>query len=170
MERKIREEDPPRPSTRLTGPGTGRAVAEQRRTDVGSLSRRIKGDLDWIAMKALEKKRNRRYQTAIELAQDIERHLADEPVLARPPSAGYRIKKFVRRYRVQVVAGLVVFVALVAGIISTTIFAVETRTALGTARMERDRARTLALVNASAAADSEDSHHFYLAPVADYLS
>ena len=103
MERKIREEDPPRPSTRLTTLGTD--VAGLQRTDLRSLTRSLRGDLDWIVMRCLEKDRNRRYQTAAGLAEDIERHVAHEPVSAGPPSLGYRAGKFVRRYRGQVIRG-----------------------------------------------------------------
>ncbi len=104
VRRVIREVEPPTPSAKLMGMGVdAAAVAERRRTDVSSLSRRLRGDLDWISMKALEKDRRRRYQTASELALEIERHLRDEPVLARPPSLTYRVQKMARRHRVGVV-------------------------------------------------------------------
>ncbi|HEV8072203.1 MAG TPA: serine/threonine-protein kinase [Planctomycetaceae bacterium] len=111
--RIIRDEEPPRPSTRLgQSIDSLQAIAAQRRTEPARLSRMFRGDLDWITMKALEKDRARRYETANGLARDIERYLNDEVVEARPPSAGYRIKKFARRHRGQVVGGSVIFLAL----------------------------------------------------------
>ena len=83
------------------------------------LSRLVRGELDWVVMKALEKDRNRRYETANALAADVQRYLADEPVLAVPPSAGYRLRKFVRRNRPQVLAASLVLLALVVGIAGT---------------------------------------------------
>ncbi len=115
IQRIIREEEPPKPSTRLSSIGDASTVcAERRRADPRSLLRELRGDLDWITMKALEKDRGRRYETANGLALDIRRHLEHEPVLAGPPSAGYRLRKFVRRNRVGVVAGTVVAVGLLA--------------------------------------------------------
>ncbi|MFO0842572.1 MAG: tetratricopeptide repeat protein [Gemmataceae bacterium] len=105
MLRIIREVEPPKPSTRLTESKEMLAsVAAQRRTDPARLAKEVRGDLDWIVMRCLEKDRTRRYETANGLARDVERHLADEPVEACPPSAGYRLGKFVRRNR----AGLAV--------------------------------------------------------------
>ncbi len=93
--RIIREEEPPRPSTRLSrSTDTLPSIAAQRRTEPARLSRMFCGDLDWITMKALEKDRTRRYETANGLARDIERYLNDEPVEAGPPGAGYRLRKF----------------------------------------------------------------------------
>ena len=88
-------------------------MAARRRTNLGSLQRQLRGDLDWIALKALEKDRTRRYPSASELAADVARHLADEPVVARPPSTGYRLRKFVRKHRVPVAAGSVAVAAVV---------------------------------------------------------
>ena len=100
MRRIIREEDPPSPSTRLSTLGqTAVTVSAQRQSDPKRLSRLLRGELDWIVMKALEKDRNRRYETANELARDIERYLKDEPVAACPPSAWYRCCKFMRRHK-----------------------------------------------------------------------
>jgi len=122
IQRIIREDEPPRPSTRLSTLGGALTdIAKHRNTDPGALARLIRGDLDWITMKALEKNRSRRYGSASELAADIGRHLTNEAVLARPPSTGYRARKFVRRHRVGVgVAGLLVGV-LVAGIAVSTL-------------------------------------------------
>jgi serine/threonine protein kinase/tetratricopeptide (TPR) repeat protein len=120
MRRIIREEEPPRPSTRLSTLGlAATTVSTQRRSDRQRLSRLFRGELDWIVMKCLEKDRNRRYETASELAQDIERYLHDEPVKACPPSALYRFRKFARRHvGALTVAGLVLFslVSLAGGI------------------------------------------------------
>jgi eukaryotic-like serine/threonine-protein kinase len=98
--RIIRDEEPPRPSTRLSrSTETLTAVAAQRKTEPARLSRMFRGDLDWITMKAIEKDRTRRYETANGLARDIERHLNDEPVEAGPPGAAYRLRKYARKHR-----------------------------------------------------------------------
>src|SRR5262249_30354973 len=101
IRRMIREEDPPSPSTRLssTAGEAQTVIAAHRRIDPKGLSRLIRGDLDWIVMKALEKDRNRRYGTANGFAADIVRYLSDEPVEACPPSSAYRFRKFARRNR-----------------------------------------------------------------------
>jgi serine/threonine-protein kinase len=98
IRRIIREEEPPRPSTRLSASKDSLAsVSAQRHTEPAKLTRLVRGDLDWIVMKALEKDRSRRYETANGLAMDLQRYLADEAVQACPPSAGYRLRKFARR-------------------------------------------------------------------------
>ncbi|NIQ89492.1 MAG: protein kinase, partial [Pseudomonas stutzeri] len=104
IRRKICQDDPSRPSTRVSslGADASNECARCRRTDVGALRKSLTGDLDWITMKALEKDRTRRYETPSAMAQDISRHLRNEPVLAGPPSAGYRLSKFVRRHRAVV--------------------------------------------------------------------
>jgi eukaryotic-like serine/threonine-protein kinase len=112
--RQLRELDAPRPSTKVqTEQKSGNAAAEMRGTGSKHLARLLHGDLDWITMKALEKERERRYGTPSELAADVGRHLRHEPVLARPASAGYRLRTYVRRHRVAVavVAGLVLLLA-----------------------------------------------------------
>jgi serine/threonine protein kinase/Flp pilus assembly protein TadD len=111
MRRIIREEDPPSPSTRLSTLGqTAVTVSAERQSDPKRLCRLLRGELDWIVMKALEKDRNRRYETANELARDIERYLKDEPVQACPPSAWYRCRKFVRRRKTLLATtGLILF-------------------------------------------------------------
>ena len=96
------------------------AIARNRHTDPSSLAKSLRGDLDWIVMKAMEKDRNRRYETANELARDIGRHLDDEPVMASPPSAGYRLRKVIRRNRGTFVAASLVFLVLVLGIVGTS--------------------------------------------------
>jgi len=123
--RTIKEVEPPKPSTRwstislATEPEVA-ALWENRRTNANALRRKLKGDLDWITMKALEKERERRYETANALAQDVKRHLRDLPVVAGPPSTTYRMQKFVRRNRTGVIAAGFVFVAVIAGIFGTT--------------------------------------------------
>jgi tetratricopeptide (TPR) repeat protein/serine/threonine protein kinase len=108
--RIIREEEPPRPSTRLSTTEELPSVAANRGLEPKKLSGVVRGELDWIVMKALEKDRNRRYETANGFAMDVQRYLADEPVLACPPSAGYRLRKFGRRNRGRLaVAALVLF-------------------------------------------------------------
>jgi serine/threonine protein kinase/tetratricopeptide (TPR) repeat protein len=121
MMRIIREVEPHKPSTRLSSLGdTATRTAEQRRSNSTRLSLILTGDLDWIVMKCLEKDRTRRYETANGLAADIKRHLRDEPVVASPPSTGYRLRKFVKRNRGQVVAASIVAAALVLGVAGTT--------------------------------------------------
>jgi serine/threonine protein kinase/tetratricopeptide (TPR) repeat protein len=98
--RLIREEEPPKPSTRITQSKESLAdLAAQRKTEPAKLSRLLRGELDWIVMRALEKDRTRRYETATGLARDVQRYLADEAVEACPPSAGYRLRKFARKHR-----------------------------------------------------------------------
>jgi serine/threonine protein kinase len=121
MLRIIREEDPPRPSTRLSTTEELPAIAARRGLEPKRLSGQVRGELDWIVMKALEKDRNRRYETANGLARDIERYLAGEPVLACPPSAGYRLRKFVSRNKGAVLAAASLVALLVAGIVGTAI-------------------------------------------------
>src|SRR5262245_37189565 len=121
MMRIIREVEPDRPSTRLSSLGeTATRAAQQRGADVKKLGTILRGDLDWIVMKCLEKDRTQRYETANGLAEDIERHLRHEPVTAGAPSAGYRLRKFGRRNRGQVVAAGIAAGGLVLGVIGTT--------------------------------------------------
>jgi serine/threonine protein kinase/tetratricopeptide (TPR) repeat protein len=110
--RIIREEEPPKPSNRLSTTEELPSVAANRSMEPKKLSGLVRGELDWIVMKALEKDRNRRYETANGLAQDIERYLADEPVQACPPSAAYRIRKFVRRHKTVLVVAIIVCLAI----------------------------------------------------------
>jgi serine/threonine protein kinase/tetratricopeptide (TPR) repeat protein len=125
MRRLIREEEPPRPSARLSSSATLASLAASRRSEPKTLTRQLRGELDWVVMKALEKDRTRRYDTANGLARDVQRYLADEIVEARPPTTAYRLKKFVRRHRGQVLAASLVLLALVMGVIGTTIGMVQ---------------------------------------------
>ena len=100
IRRIIREEEPPKPSMRLSQSADALpSIAAQRKTEPAKLSKLLRGDLDWIVMKCLEKDRTRRYETAIGLGRDVQRYLADEPVEACPPSAGYRLRKFVGKHK-----------------------------------------------------------------------
>jgi serine/threonine protein kinase/Flp pilus assembly protein TadD len=117
IRRIIREQEPLPPSTRLGSLGSDTTeIAEHRDTDPPSLIRTIRGDLDWITMKALEKDRDRRYRSPVEFSEDLCRYREDRPVSARPPSAAYRTRKFVRRHRLGVTAAAIVTIGLVAGI------------------------------------------------------
>jgi serine/threonine protein kinase len=123
----IREKEPLPPSTKLnTLQGDARTTAGKRRqTDIRELVHQLEGDLDWIVMKCLEKDRTRRYGTANDLAMDTRRYIADEPVVACPPSAAYRLRKFVRRNKGPVLAAAFILLTLVAGIIGTTLALIE---------------------------------------------
>jgi eukaryotic-like serine/threonine-protein kinase len=122
MRRIIREVDPPRPSARVS---TLRAellstISAKHHSDPRKLSHSLRGELDWIVMKALEKDRNRRYESANAFAADVQRYLNDEPVLACPPSVAYRFRKFARRNRGPLLAASLVLFALLAGVTGTT--------------------------------------------------
>jgi WD40 repeat protein/serine/threonine protein kinase len=121
MQRLIREEDPPRPSARLSSLGDSATVlAGNRGTDLRRFVRALSGDLDWIVMKALDKDRNRRYGTPGSFAEDIERSLRHDAVQARPPSTAYRLRKYARRHRAAVVTVLAVAAALILGTAGAT--------------------------------------------------
>jgi tetratricopeptide (TPR) repeat protein len=127
MLRMVREVDPPRPSARVSTADALPSIAATRRSEPAHLRRALAGDLDWIVMKALEKDRARRYETANALAADVSRHLADEPVLAAPPGRAYRIRKFVRKNRAAVGAAGLILLALVAGVVGTSFGLIEAR-------------------------------------------
>ena len=132
MRRIIKEEEPPKPSTRLSSARDAAKIASARQTEPAKLAKLVHGELDWIVMKAMEKDRVRRYQTANAFARDIQRYLADEPVEACPPSAGYRLHKFARKNRrVLATAG----VALAAGCVGLlAVLAVQTKSKADIAR------------------------------------
>jgi WD40 repeat protein/serine/threonine protein kinase len=120
MQRLIREEEPPTPSKRIDTLGEELTViAENRRADPKRLRQSLRGDLDWIVMKSLEKERERRYESASQFAEDVQRFLTDQPVLACPPSAAYKLHKFVRRNKGPVAATVALVVALAAGMTGT---------------------------------------------------
>jgi len=141
MQRIIRDEEPPKPSTRLSSLGDeAGTVAKKRHTTRTALEKQLHGDLDWITMKAMEKDRTRRYATASEFADDIQRHLGNEPVYASPPSASYRLRKFVRRNKGPVAAVACVLIALTAGLITAIHFYIRAENAHTETVVERDRA------------------------------
>ncbi len=119
--RIVREVEAPKPSHKLSSSDALPSIAANRGTEPKSLCRMFRGELDWVVLKALEKDRARRYGTANGLARDIQRYLADEIVEARPPSTGYRLRKFVKRHKGQVLAAGLVFFALVAGVVGTAV-------------------------------------------------
>lgn len=121
MLRMIREEEPPKPSTKISTSKALPSIAAKRKLEPQKLKAMVTGEIDWIVMKCLEKDRGRRYETANGLAADIGRYLSDEPVMAGPPSARYRFGKFVQRNRLQVIAAGLVILALLGGIVGTTI-------------------------------------------------
>ncbi|MDR3618311.1 MAG: serine/threonine-protein kinase [Paludisphaera borealis] len=135
--RLIKEEEPPKPSSRLGASDSLPSLAAQRCVEPPRLARLIRGELDWIVMKCLEKDRARRYETADGLARDVQRFLADEPVEASPPSASYRLKKLLRRHRGPVLAAATIFLLLVAGVVGTTVGLVRADRAL---KAEAERA------------------------------
>ncbi len=118
--RIIREEEPPKPSLRLSTSESLPSIAANRQIEPKKLSTLVHGELDWIVMKALEKDRTRRYATANEFANDIRRYLNGEPVVACPPSAAYRFRKFAGRNKTAIVTASLVVAALVVGIVGTT--------------------------------------------------
>jgi tetratricopeptide (TPR) repeat protein len=134
IRRRIREDEPSRPSTQLTRLGdSSKEHAAHCSTDLNSLRNQLQGDLDWIVMKAIDKDRTRRYGSPAEMAADIKRYLVDEPVLATPPSPLYKTKKFVRRHRYGVTAAATLLVLLIG-------FAVTMTVQAGRIARERDRA------------------------------
>jgi WD40 repeat protein/serine/threonine protein kinase len=149
MLRVIKEREPARPSTKLSHSGTLPSIAAQRQMEPRKLTALVRGELDWIVMKALEKDRSRRYETANGFAMDVQRYLAGEPVLAAPASGWYRLRKFVRRYRGPVLAAALVLLALVGGIAGTAwgLVQAEHQRALAEAKkqeavQQRDQAET----------------------------
>ncbi|HEV2971097.1 MAG TPA: tetratricopeptide repeat protein [Pirellulales bacterium] len=151
MLRLIREVEPPRPSTRLSSSEELASIAALRRLEPQRLTKLVQYDLDWIVMKALEKDRGRRYETANALADDITRYLHDEPVQAGPPRAGYRLRKFLRRNKRPVLAAALVLLSLVGGIMGTTWGLVRASQALDAEAEQRHAADKLAQEKAALA-------------------
>lgn len=126
MQRMIREQEPPKPSTRVSTLGDAvAAIAHRRKVEPKRLGTLLRGDLDWVVMKALEKDRTRRYDTAADLGQDIQRHLTGDAVQAAPPGAAYRVRKFVRRNKGLVIAVGAVSAALLLGLSIAAYFVVQ---------------------------------------------
>src|SRR5262245_23355858 len=134
--RIIRDEEPPKPSTKLSASDTLASIAANRHTEPARLTKDVHGELDWIVMKSIDKDRNRRYETADGLARDIERHLHDEPVQACPPSATYRFRKFARRNKTLLTAGGAIAATMFVGLALSTWMYLRAAT-------ERDRAKTV---------------------------
>jgi serine/threonine protein kinase/tetratricopeptide (TPR) repeat protein len=118
VQRILRDQEPPLPSTSLSTPsGDSKTIARRRRTEPGTLVRQLKGELDWIVSKAMDKDPGRRYETANDLALDITRHLRDEPVEARPPSTAYRIRKYIKRNSIVITVATTVLATLLGALI-----------------------------------------------------
>jgi tetratricopeptide (TPR) repeat protein/tRNA A-37 threonylcarbamoyl transferase component Bud32 len=151
VRRIIREQEPPKPSTRLSSLGARRTtISAHRKADARQLDRTVHGELDWVVMKALEKDRRRRYETASDFAADVMRYLTDQPVAACPPSAWYRFRKLTRRNRAALTTAALGALALTVGTAFSTWQAVvalrarrETASALATARDEADKATAI---------------------------
>jgi serine/threonine protein kinase len=140
--RMIREDEPPRPSTRLSDSKDSLpSISSQRHMEPAKLTKLVRGELDWIVMKALEKDRNRRYETANGFAMDVQRYLADEAVLACPPSAWYRLRKVLRRNKGAVLAASLVIASLLAGIVGTSWGMLEARTAAAAEKHAKEAAQ-----------------------------
>ena len=150
VRRIISEQDPKTPSTRLTSLGEyAKKIAECRGTNVTTLSKRLREELEWIPLKAMRKDRTRRYRSACELADDIRNYLNGVPLIAGPESAAYRLKKFVGRNRALVTGALVVLVVMIAGSIISAAFAVKAARARGDAVAARDEAERQAKTSQS---------------------
>jgi serine/threonine protein kinase/tetratricopeptide (TPR) repeat protein len=119
--RRVREEEPPAPARRLEALGALAEVAAARRVEPGRLRKLVRGDLEWVTQKCLEKDRGRRYETAAAVAAEVQRYLADEPVSAGPPSRWYKARRFVRRNRGPVLAASLVLFVLVGGVVGTSV-------------------------------------------------
>lgn len=149
--RTIREVEPEKPSTRISSSGDiAVAIAARRRVDAEALGKGLRGDLDWIVMKSLEKDRSRRYETANGFAADVARYLNNEPVVAAPPGAMYRARKFVQRRKKTVVAVSVISLLFLSGSIGTTVGLIRTtraNRALDIALGEKETQRKLAVRN-----------------------
>ena len=148
IQRVIREDTPPKPSTRLSAiSGTpseaSAAIAQARQIGLSSLPRILRGDLDWIVMRCLEKERTRRYETASALAADLGRHLANEPVDAGPPSSRYRFKKFAKRKSGLLAACALIALALIGGIAASSYFAIEASQQRDEAIANQERAESV---------------------------
>ena len=143
-------------------PSYSASIAANRHTEPARLSKEVRGELDWIVMKALEKDRDRRYETASALAADISHHLADEPVIAGPPSRLYRAGKFIRRNRVPVVATILVAAAILGGVAASTWQAIRATRAERAAISERDAKDQALEAEAAQRKQAEDIANFLI--------
>jgi len=156
IQRLIREEEPPRPSTRISTLGEALPeVARQHGAEPLKLGKQLRGDLDWIVMKALEKDRERRYDTATGVARDIEHYLQHEPVSAGPPRAAYRLGKLVRRHQGFFAALGAVLLCLIAGLALSTFAFLRAHESLTREELERQRAEQAQSVALAAKAEAE---------------
>ena len=157
IRRVIREEDPKTPSTCLGTVPEEESIklAQQRRTDIRTLWRRLHGDLDWIVLKAMAKEPDRRYATAHALAEDIQRHLHHEPVTAGSPTMVYRLRKFVRRNRNQVIAGVCLAVIVCMGVLSVALYR---QNAANTQRLAQEQ-RNLVVQRAETALSEAETYY-----------
>jgi WD40 repeat protein/serine/threonine protein kinase len=163
MVRLIKEEEAPRPSQRLSSSNNLPKIAAARKTEPARLSKLVRGELDWIVMKCLEKDRSRRYDTASGLARDLERYLTDEPVEACPPSARYRLSKFARKYKKALVTTGAFAVLLLASTVVSTLLAVWANSAEREANNQRiasDDAKRDALEAKTAADEQRDAARY----------
>ncbi len=156
MIRVVREEEPSKPSTRLSTNEALASLAATRRIEPTRLMALLRGDLDWVVMKCLEKDRDRRYETAASLGRDIQCYLADEPVEARPPDAVYRFRKLLRRHRASVVSIALVSIALIAGTAVATWQAFRARNAEEAARIDQQNAERSAMLEARAKVEAQN--------------
>jgi serine/threonine protein kinase/tetratricopeptide (TPR) repeat protein len=159
--RLIKEEEPPTPSLRLSTTEEAPSIAAARGLEPKKLSRLMRGELDWIVIKALEKDRNRRYDTANGFALDVQRYLDDEPVLACPPSAGYRFRKFARRNKGLLVATGLILLTLVSGIIGTSWALIDARVQRGQARQGEVQAQQSEAQARQSEADTKAVSEFF---------
>jgi len=142
IQRIIRETEPPRPSTRLSSSGEGgKQIAERRHTDLATLTRRVRRELEWIPLKAMRKEPERRYRTASELADDVRRYLRGDPLLAGPESLTYRVRKLVRKHAGLVASAAGILVALTMGLIIVTNLYMKGETARAAAAVAEEKAR-----------------------------
>src|SRR5262249_19499017 len=153
--RVIRNKEPLKPSSRLSSLTHQElvAIATQRRLNPDQVNRVVKGELDWIVMKALEKDRTRRYESANGLAADLQRYLANEVVTAAPPTLGYQLKKYARRHRMPLTIAAFFVSVLFAGIVTTTWQALRATKSAGESRKQSERAQAaqrIADLNAAA--------------------
>jgi serine/threonine protein kinase len=164
--RVVREEEPPRPSTKLSTADAKASISANRGSEPVKLAVLLKGELDWIVMRALEKDRTRRYESANSFAADVKRYLCGEQVLAVPPSVGYRVKKFIRRNQSRVVAASLLIAALLAGITGTTWGLFEARREAERVRQEQIKTKE-ALELAERNRDQAELNlvHSYLRPI-----
>ncbi|MGA7411725.1 MAG: serine/threonine-protein kinase, partial [Bryobacteraceae bacterium] len=154
IRRILREEEPPTPTARFQGLGAAaEGIADRRHTDGASLKKQLRGDLDCITMKALEKHQTHRYASASEFAADIGRYLVNEPVLAAPPGQWYRVQKFIKKHRQYAIAAMLVLFCILLGLVVSTTLFFKAESARREALRQGDVARLQSYVANIAAAD-----------------